>query len=321
MIRLLPRPLQRKPRRLPKRKDMTLCIAVACEMGLGREPRIVLCTDWQQEMEGIGAAENRNKLSWVKEGWPVLIADILCHAAGLTDEYGAHLGKIVLDRENVLSELKKPAQRYKRILANDYLNQLVGFDYNEFLERKAQFPDEFFRERIDEISRIKLGASLIISGFVECGTNMPLNTVMQPCLCVVEDSEDHHDVVRLEQDFAAIGSGAFVATAVLFWRAQHWERDLLPTIYSVFEAHRVASSSKVPGVGENMTIDVLANGEIREVSEEGYSYCEYLYSRFGPRAVRKKDLPKFEMKEEYLDTFNHEALPSWGPHGDRAGYS
>jgi hypothetical protein len=32
----------------------------------------------------------------------------------------------------------------------------------------------------------------------------------------------------------------FVANAALFYRNQHWVRNLLYTIYSVFEAHRFA---------------------------------------------------------------------------------
>jgi hypothetical protein len=89
----------------------------------------------------------------------------------------------------------------------------------------------------------------------------------------------------------------------------------LYTIYSVFEAHRFASGSRVPGVGEAMTIDVLEPGGldqqgnampayIRTVSEAGYAYCEKLYSRFGPRAVTKVHKDKFEMKDEFLEAFD-----------------
>ena len=186
---------------------MTLCIAAACEHG--PEPRIVLCTDWQQQMEGIGGAETRNKQDWVKDGWPVLESDTLCHAEALIGVYVNHLESVELTEYSILSEMKVPAQQYKGILANDYIQQTLGVDYNYFLQYgKQRFPDhEFFRDKLQEVSQIKLGASLIISGFIRCQRIGPYSEGLQPFIVVVQDDEEHKDVVRLETDFACIGSG------------------------------------------------------------------------------------------------------------------
>jgi hypothetical protein len=287
---------------------MTLCMAASCQ--LGEEPRIVLCTDWQQQVEGVGGAENRNKLDWVKDGWPVVVSDTLCHAEELVGTYRKHLEGIELVEANVLDEMKIPAQTYKAALADDYIKQTLGIDYNYFLQYgKERLPEELFRDKLDEVSRIELGASLIIAGFAKCEKIGPYNSGLQPFLCVVEDTEDHKDVVRLENDFATIGSGTYVASAALFHREQHWERPLLYTIYSVFEAHRF--SNKVPGVGYAMSIDVLEPGGIRSLSDAGYDYCESLFARFGPRPILKKHKDKFEMKDEFLDTFEIGGEASW----------
>ncbi len=151
---------------------------------------------------------------------------------------------------------------------------------------------------------------------MRCQKIGPYSEGLQPFLVVVEDSEEHKDVVRLETDFATIGSGGPNASASLFYRDQHWERPLLYTIYSVFEAHRFASGSKVPGVGELLTIDVLEPGgsepaRIRTLSEAGYEYCEKLYSRFGPRAIRKIRKDKFDMKDEFLEPVDPNYRDTW----------
>jgi hypothetical protein len=287
---------------------MTLCIAAACEYNL--EPRIVLCSDWKQEIEGIGASETRNKLDWVKDGWPALMAGTLSHAEALVTVYASHLAKTELTGENVLDEMKAPAQQYKAILANNYVQQLLGVDYNYLLQYgKDRFPDDFFREKMNEISRIKIGASLIISGFAQCKKIGPYAEDLQPFICVVEDDETHHDVVKLETDFATIGSGSYVASAALFHRSQNWERPLMYTIYSVFEAKRFAD--KVPGVGEAMSIDVLEPKGIRQLSDAGYAYCEKLYRRYGPRPILKAHKDKFEMREEFLESFETSGAGNW----------
>jgi hypothetical protein len=304
--------------RMPRRGRMTLCMAAACQHN--GEPRIVLCTDWQQQVEGIGGAENRNKMEWIKAGWPALIADVLCHADALIDEYSTHLARVTLHGSNVFTELKKPAHAYKRALAADYIKQLLGVDYDFFLQQgKEKFPDEYLRERVEEVSRIKLGVSLIIAGFVACVNLLaPKKTKMQTCLCVVEDSDEHQDVVRIEQDFAAIGSGAYVASAALFHRSQNHERDLMPTIYTVFEAHRFAAGSKVPGVGEAMSIDVLEPNGIRLLSQKGFMQCEHLYSKFGPRNIKERHIEMFEMDEKFLEKFGTDRAASWEPCEDRS---
>jgi hypothetical protein len=282
---------------------MTVCIAAAC--GHEDEPRIVLCHDWQQEIEGLGSSETRNKMDWVKDGWPVLEADLLNRAESLIRIYVDHLANVDLTEENVFSEMKVPAQQFKGILADDYIRQLLGIDYNYFLQYgKERFPADFFREKMNEVSQITLGASLIIAGFVPCKKIGPYSQGLSSTICVVEDSLRHNDTVRIETDFAAIGSGSDAAIAAMFHRGQHWERNLMYTIYSVFEAKRYAEG--VPGVGPDIvSIDVLEpQNVIRSLSDAGYEYCESLWTRFGPRAMREKHKAKFEMKDEYLEPFS-----------------
>jgi hypothetical protein len=173
--------------------------------------------------------------------------------------------------------------------------------YSYFLEHgKDRLPEDFFRDRISYISRIKLQASLIIAGFIRGEEIGDFESGLFPVICVVEDNEEHEDVVREEVHFASIGSGSWVANASLYNRGVHDEMSVLGAVYAVFEAHRW--SEKVPGVGESISISILEPpGVLRSLSDEGYEYCESLWKKFGPKEVKKIHKSLFELKEEYLE--------------------
>jgi hypothetical protein len=278
---------------------VTLCMAVACEHE--DEPRIVLCNDWKEEVQGVGSSEHTDKLNWIADGWPVLTAGTSSQIEDLIRLYRTHLAKTTLTELNFVDELKHPAQMFKGALAEDYIQQMMGMSYSYLLDHgKNRLPEEFFRERISEVARLKIQASLIITGFLEGAAIGSMTKGMFPVICVVEDNDEHENVVREEIHFASIGSGAWTANASLYNREVNSEMPLLAAIYSVFEAHRW--SEKVPGVGESLSIDVLEPGGIlRGLSNEGSEYCEFLWKRYGPKEPKKKDKALFDMKEDYLD--------------------
>ena len=279
---------------------MTLCMAVACVHE--DEPRIVLCNDWKEEVDGIGSSEMTDKQSWVADGWPCLNAGDGNRIEDLLRVYRSHLAKTPLDENNYVDELKAPAQLFKGQLAESYVQQMLGVSYDYFLRYgKRRFPEDFFREQISNISKIKLNASLIICGFIAGSPIGNIKSGLFPVICVVEDNDQHDDVVREEVHFASIGSGVYTASAALYNRGAHEEMLLMGAIYSVFEAH--AWSEKVPGVGEGISIDVLEpGGVLRPLSDEGYDYCEFLWKKFGPKPViEKRHKTLFESKDSYFD--------------------
>jgi hypothetical protein len=49
-------------------------LAAVCENEKGKDTKIVLCHDLERQAEGIGASETKDKLGFVRSGWPTLIA-------------------------------------------------------------------------------------------------------------------------------------------------------------------------------------------------------------------------------------------------------
>lgn len=284
---------------------MTLCIAAICEEE--KHPKIVVCTDWRQESYLVHS-ETADKLRLLPHGWSALIADTANRDEELVALYekdfmGISKFEFANDAE-LFAAMKKPAQQYKANLANEYISHMLGMSYAEFL-KADNIPEEFVTKRLDEVSNIKLGAALILSGFVEMQDYISKKKEKNAYLFVVEDDEGHQDVVRTEDNFAVIGSGRHVAVPALTQRELDSSQSLMETIYCVYEAKKLAEV--VPGVGEHTSIDVFeASGKTWSISDKGYDHCKRLFRRLGPRLKlsdkRKKEL--FKMKHDFLEPFD-----------------
>jgi hypothetical protein len=289
-----------------RRHTVTLCIAAACLDG--DEPKVVLCTDWREEVEGVGSAETSDKLTFIKDGWLALLAGDGAAGDALVSVYQTELGDTTLTQANLLTELEKPMHKRKQCLADSYTRQTLGMAYSEFLRYgKQKFPEDFFKEHISQIMKIRLDASLIICGFVDEYDHVDKKTEKWPWLVRVQDDPwNPQNNLTIEADFTAIGSGADSALASLYRREQQSELSLMHTIYFLYEAKRL--SEGVPGVGESISIDVLdQDGNVASLTDEGYDKCDELFRRFGPRMIDNENDThrlKFKMKAEYTDSFH-----------------
>jgi hypothetical protein len=274
---------------LGRRKRMTVCIAAICqEDKQNNEPRIVLCYDWKSESE-FGGSETADKLRLLPKGWVALMADTLSRCEELVAQYETHLRKLeeVIDDKQLFEEMKKPAHKQKEVLANDYLWQTLGVSPDK------KFPEEIVTKRLDEVARITLQAALIVAGFISTQQGDSSERETHPYLFVVDDQRDHENVVRVEENFAAIGTGSYVA------------------IPSLHQRKRLAEV--VPGVGEDTSLQVMyPDGKIMTWSDALFERCKWLFDRIGPtlEISDKKSSEYFELKDEYLEDGNPEGIAS-----------
>jgi len=284
---------------------MSLCIAATCLDG--DDPKIVMCTDWRAEFPAIGSHENADKLSFIKDGWPVLLAGEGPSEEALVSVYQQELKSAELNQDNIYNQLKGPMHKRKAILADDFTRQALGIPYEEFLVKgKATFPDEFFRQHIEQVEGIRLGTSLIICGFIDTYDYIEKKPERSSVIAVVDDEAPTDKIFSMQTDFAAIGSGYASALGVLCRRGQSSDDPLLRTIYVLYEAKML--SDRVPGVSESaLSIDVLsADGTMQSLSDEGYKVCDKLFGRFGPRTIKddnERHQIKFKMESKYLEPF------------------
>ena len=150
------------------------------------------------------------------------------------------------------------------------------------------------------IFRIKLDGSLIIAGFLD-ETDFGSGEISpRPFLAVDDDVTDvtgSREYVRMEYEFAAIGSGQYTALSSLYRREQDSTNSLRRTLYKVYEPNRL--SENVPGVGKKyIAVYVLhSDGHVEELTRDGYEYLSDLYDEFGPQ---KMDSKKLLNKKEFF---------------------
>lgn len=280
---------------------MTVCIAAVCQHD--DEPRIVLCSDWKGE-EGFGGSETTDKWRSLPKGWEVLLAGDVSRAEELIARYEDHLEQMTDPAtDNALfEEMKKPAHEHKARLVDDYIRQMFGISYTDFLS-STTLPHEFVAKQLDEIARISLGTQLILAGFVK-KTSDKTTDIYSHLFVVGEENTPSAQAnpVRIADNFAAIGTGAYVAIPVMHQHEHDSDKSLMETIYTVFEAKRL--SEIVPGVGTATSVEVMEpNGSVKLLSEAGFKRCLELFSKLGPKLnVREKTAKKyFELREDFFE--------------------
>jgi hypothetical protein len=289
------------------RNQVTVCIAAICQQDKeNTDARIVVCSDWKSETDW-GGSETADKLRLLPKGWVALMADQLSRCEELVAQYETHLRDLreVSDDRHLFEEMKKPAHKQKEVLANDYLRQMLGISYADLVSPDKKFPEEMVNKRLEEVAKIRLRAALIIAGFIET-TQGEEKRENLPYLFVVDDGGDHEDVVRVEDNFAAIGSGAYVAIPTLHQRGHEEDKSLMETIYSVYEAKRLAEI--VPGVGEATSLDVIyPDGRMMTWTDELNQRCKWLFDRLGPKLkIGKAKAKEYfgECKDEFFEPFD-----------------
>jgi len=265
---------------------VTLCVAAECRRYKGFFSAVVFATDFQVEGQTARADIGVKVAEIGQEFYPILLAGTQTRAVELACEINTVVHKTAspLGHDYVppawSTILNEAILRQKHRIANEIIVGRFGISYDELLKiGREHFPPDVYRDTISEISRTSLDCWLLVIAFSQ----------PQPTIFRISDS----GMVETCQNFAAIGSGLYLAESVLFQRNQHTNNDLGTTIYNVFEAMRLGS--RAPGVGDRFEITIAEWEYWHEVStNEGwvkwshlspayYSYLEKRFQRYGPK--------------------------------------
>lgn len=275
---------------------MTLCIAAACQ-DRGK-PRVIIATDWKASIQ-VATAEIQDKLYWINDNTPVLIAGTISRAVELKDTYRNYFGRLGKEKPNEsikASELpdvmKRPLGIYKQKLANEYVSLRLGLTYKEFLEAvgKSQIPESVSSEVFNDISRTGLQCCLIIIIFI--GKDPYIYRI------------DEDGTLQNCDNFAAIGSGSIIAEGMLYQRQQESGMTLGRTIYHVFEAMKLGSIAS--DVGEEHTIDVLYPPRERQedvsrdtLTDKAKVFLNRKFQSLGPKPFVNMPLPDGFLEKDF----------------------
>jgi hypothetical protein len=140
-----------------------------------------------------------------------------------------------------MSTLQSSVEERKNQKSADFVGSKFGISYNDFLSiGKEKFPAKIFEDAFAMIGNILVGADAIIAGFV----------AGDPFICRI--SSDGTTSIR--DGFTAIGEGSLLARSALLHRGMQEDTPLIPALYSVYEAKKLAE--RVPSVGETTTVAI-----------------------------------------------------------------
>jgi hypothetical protein len=287
-------------RRLPWRRDMTLCVAAESRAHRTLHHSIVFAADFEVEGETARAEIGRKVIYTSLAHYPVLIAGTQTRAISLAQKISYLLDVSRPEKGEVHTPppweqlLSEAIRLQKNDLANEITAVRFGLTYERFLEiGKASLPEEIFRETVAEISRTPLDCQLLVLGFSQSLTGMYR---VSPT-----------GLVEICDNFAAIGSGYYLAESSFFQRSQKGDNNLGTTIYNVFEAMKLGASA--PGVGEKFEIGVAEwewfeklptnEGCVRcsYLEPQYYAYLEKKFKQYGPKQITTVDVKPRWIKE------------------------
>jgi 20S proteasome alpha/beta subunit len=266
---------------------MPLCIAAACQ-DRGKA-RIVIARDRK-----VGtAAEVQDKLHWINDNVPVLVAGTIHRAVELRDTITDYLDQFYqenpepgsMTEHQVTNLIKRPVAMFKRQLAGEHTSLKFGLGYEEFKSsvRWHRIHAPVANATMEEISSIQLGCWLILPFFWDG----------KPKIYKI----DTFGTVELCEAFAAIGTGATIAESVLYQRKHEAQTPLGPSVYHVFEAIRLGSIAS--GEGQGYTLEVLyPPGEKKKdltgetLTEAARRFLDSKFDRLGPKPFETLKLPK-----------------------------
>ena len=218
---------------------MTLCIAAACRHE--NTNMIVLCADMKVGTWA-AKAEIGFKLRWGSANWPAMLSGEMSRASDLVKTFSAHLNGIQLDFWNVHDSMRAAGNIFREKLAEEIAHRNLSVSYEYLKKNKSKFPSSKVLETYTQIGQIDSEAELIITGFIR----------EEPYIFVVE----RDCTVTQRDNFACVGTGAYIAEPALYQRGQNHGMTLARTLYHAYEAKRLGEIAE--GVGKITVMMAIA---------------------------------------------------------------
>ena len=250
---------------------MTICIAAICDEAPGpHKSQIVSCTDWRASSILGKTDKALKRIAILPDNWFCLIAGIEAEIKAMIPIMRRLMFESMpVNETNIVTLLRQSVRERKIDKADEFCGGRWGVTFDEFKKGKGSFPEDVYRENLQEIGRIMVGAEFIVAGFDSNRFAM---------LIEVQGSGE----VNIRENFAAIGEGRLLAESVLMHREQQNIDTLASALYKVYEAKKHAE--RVTSVGESTSIYLdMAGTATKMLNLETLLFLEQEYSKFGPK--------------------------------------
>ena len=238
----------------------------------------------------VAKADIADKLYWIfNKEWPVTIAGDITRAIELKEVYRLLMAKQAdITVDNIPSLMYRGLRIHKNRIIDEYVSRVLGVSYKRFREHgKDEFPLSIRRKVQEDASRLEFEGDLIVVPFIE----------RTPLIFKIESGE-----LEVCEQFAAIGSGGYIADGRLAAR-EHEETDTIQdALYNVFEAMELGKQA--PGVGRFLLAVVYVGDDGKTVAEQPIGACwtalRKHFKEYGPKRIKKRLPP---LKAGFLKKF------------------
>jgi hypothetical protein len=249
---------------------------------------IVLCADMKVGTWA-AKAEIGFKLRWGRANWPAMISGEMSRAIDLVKTFSAHLNSVELNSWNVIDAMRTAGNIFREKLADEIVRRNLSVSYDYLIKNKSKFPAAKVLETYTQIGQIDSEAELIVTGFVEG----------EPYIFVVE----RDCTVTQRENFACVGTGAYIAEPALYQRRQNRSATLARTLYHAYEAKKLGEIAE--GVGEMTVMFAIAppkNIEIRylALARDQMKFLEEKYNEFGLKSTLDFKWPEGPMTAQEM---------------------
>ena len=148
----------------------------------------------------MGSSDKQLKFTNLSKEWVALLAGNVSRAEELCIRFEKHLKTTKFTEDNLADESRKVFHLYKETLADSWLKTTYGFSFRHLIDKGREALGEQFTETcLDQISRLTVGAELIIAGFLDTYDYVDEKPLPDAMICAISENHDG-DAVVLEDE-------------------------------------------------------------------------------------------------------------------------
>jgi hypothetical protein len=243
-----------KPRNLtPQVKDLTVCLAIACDSFVKDiRPKLVLIAD--QMVSTVTSSSLSHKMWALSDSWYVMLAGTdVTYASNVLTASSQEIHNAQSPTAQDVAQIVKASYytRRKTQLEDLYL-RAYGLSMDDFMRKgRQQLGPSLFETMKFQMDQYDLGFTLLVCGFPNPAASYPVFfEITNPGVVVPR---------MVPGNYAGIGSGAPNALSYLDWKKQGQTTSLAETIYNGIAAKGLAESAL--GVGKETMVTILEAAE------------------------------------------------------------
>jgi len=248
-IRPLPPYPRKPPKPTPQEKDVTVCLAIACDsFAKDTNPKLVLITD--QMVSTVTSSSLSRKMWKLLDSWHVMLAgsDITLVSNVLATSYDSISKVQSPGPQDVSHAIKTAYQSRRKTQLEDLYLKAYELDMKTFIEEgRKKLGGSMFEQMKFQMDQYDLGFTLLVCGFPNVTASFP-----------VFFEVNNPGVVSprtVPGNYAGIGTGAPNALSYLDWKKQSQTTPLSETVYNGIVAKALAESAL--GVSKETMVTIV----------------------------------------------------------------